>query len=265
MAQLSERQQTKIIAEREMAVYKRDDMIQKARFSLSVQENRTILYLISKIKPNDNTFQEYTFDIKDFYRVIGWEKESYSEFKAMLLELRKKVWMARLPDETETAVSWLEVARLNKRSGKVTLGFHRDMMQYLLDLANQETFYTSYNLQYVLPMQSQYSPRLYEILKSYQKNNRLWFFDVEELKRLLDCQTYERWPDFRRRVLEPAVEEINKYTDISIAYTIEKEGRRVSCVNFYMTKKSTEDLNAATLEGYRALDKQLNIFEVFDK
>lgn len=67
-------------------------------------------------------------------------------------------------------------------------------MPYLLQLATQAgeqgAFYTRYGLRYVLPMRGQYSPRLYEILKSYQKNNREWFFDPEELKRVLDGQLF---------------------------------------------------------------------------
>ena len=250
MAKLSERQQMKVDSEREMAVYKRDDMIQKARFSLTVQEQRTILYAISKIKPEDTYLTEYTFDIKDFYKVIGWEKESYTEFKAMLKGLTDKSWWAEIDDKgTESVLRWFTTARSNKRSGKVTVKFHEDMMPYLLQLADQGVFYTSYNLQYVLPMQSQYSPRLYELLKSYQKNNREWFFETEELKRLLDCQNYKNFYDFKKWALEPAVEEVNKYTDINIAYDTEKEGRRVARVIFYMAHKSKEALIAAKIEG----------------
>ena len=86
--------------------------------------------------------------------------------------------------ETESAVSWFDVVRTNKKSGKVTVAFHRDMMPYLVELAKQAEqgmFYTGYNLQFILPMSSRYSPRLYEILKSYQKNNREWFFELEDL------------------------------------------------------------------------------------
>lgn len=260
---LSERQNMQIDSERSMEVYKRNDMIQQARFSLSVQEQKTVLYAISKIKPNDTYLTEYTFDIKDFYRIIGWNKESYTEFKAMLKGLTDKSWWATIDDKgTESVLRWFTTARSNQRSGKVTVKFHEDMMPYLLQLAEQDVFYTSYNLRYVLPMSSQYSPRLYEILKSYQKNNREWFFEVEELKRLLDCQNYKRWPDFRRFAIEPAVDEINKYTDINIAYDTEKEGRKITRVIFYMAGKSKEALTKAQLEGSEALDGQLDIFEV---
>ena len=169
-----------------------------------------------------------------------------------------------MPDgETESAVSWFDVVRTNKKTGKVTIGFHRDMMPYLLHLVGSDSFYTQYNLEMILPMKSQYSPRLYELLKSYQKNNKEWFFDIDDLKHSLSCQNYTRFPDFRRYVLEPAVEEINKYTDINIAYDTEKQGRRVARVIFYMANKGKKALIQAKinrsdeLDGREAFDERL--------
>lgn len=257
---LSERQQAKVDAGRQMKVYKRDDMLQHSRHDLSIREQKAILYAISRIKPTDTAFDEYTFELKDFYALCGLQKESYNELKAILIGLKSKSWWVTIDDEgTESAVSWFNVVRTNKRSGKVTIKFHEDMMPYLLKLAEQSAFYTAYNLQYVLPMSSQYSPRLYELLKSYQKNNLQWFFETEELKRLLDCQHYGRWPDFRRFALEPAIEEINKYTDINVAYDTETEGRKVTRVTFFLAAKSQSAASAARLEGNTVLDGQRTI------
>lgn len=228
--------------ERSLEVYKRNDMIQKARFSLSIQEQRTVLYAISKIQPTDTYLKEYTFEIKDFYNVIGWSNQSYTEFKAMLKALSDKSWWITLPTGEESLVRWFTTARSNKKSGKVTVKFHEDMMPYLVQLAQGTDFYTKYQLQYILPMSCTYSPRLYEILKSYQYNNRQWFFEIDDLKHLLDCKNYERWPDFRRYVLEPAVAEINKYTDIAICYSVTKNGRKVVKVNFQMAGKTSSEI-----------------------
>lgn len=256
---LNKTQELKKYSDRELEVYKRDDLIQKARFTLSVQEQKCILYAISKIKPNDTYLTEYIFDIKDFYTLCGIDKDSYTTLKKQLMNLKSKVWWLKLPDESESAVSWLDVVRVNKKSGKVTIAFHRDMMPFLLELARQAeengAFYTGYTLQYVLPMSSQYSPRLYEILKSYQKNNKRWFFEIDELKYLLDCQNYDRWPDLRRFVIEPAVKEINKYTDLNIEYTTEKEGRKIVRIEFLMESKKKRELHATMLANNKLLDK----------
>ena len=45
-------------------VRKANELIQKSRFSLSLQQQKIILYLISKIQPTDTEFHEYKFEIK---------------------------------------------------------------------------------------------------------------------------------------------------------------------------------------------------------
>lgn len=269
MASRSERQKIKTQYERQMKVFKRDDMIQKARFQLSVQEQRCVLYAISKIKPTDTAFQEYEFELKDFYALCGIEKESYTELKKILRGLSDRSWWAEIDDKgTESVVRWFNVVRTNKKSGKVRIKFHEDMMPFLLQLAEQARangiFYTQYSLKYVLPMKSQYSSRLYELLKSYQKNNREWFFETEELKKLLDCVNYQNFNDFKKRALEPAVKEINEFTDLDIAYDTESEGRKVVKVSFYMAGKSDEDLQSTDIHITEVLDGQIDMDELLN-
>lgn len=108
----SERQQIKIRSERGMQVYKRDDMIQKGRYRLSVQEQKCILYAISKIKPDDSVFQEYTFGIKDFFNVCGFQGDSYTKIKRILKGLRDKSWWVETNSGKETTISWFNMFRV---------------------------------------------------------------------------------------------------------------------------------------------------------
>lgn len=252
---LTEREDMKVQSDRQMQVYKRDDMIQKGRHELSLQEQRCVLYAISKIKPEDSIFEAYTFDLSDFYKMCGLQGGSYTELKAILKGLSDRSWWATIDDKgTESLVRWFSTLRTNQKSGKVTIKFHEDMMPYLLELSKQERFYTHYELQYVLPMKSQYAIRLYELLKSYQKNNYEWFFEIDTLKKLLNCENYTRFPDFRRWVIEPAIAEINEFTDIKIAWEPIKQGRKVVRVSFYMVGKRKPEL----LEAQRAIRDELD-------
>ena len=267
MAARSERQKAKAQYDRQMKVMKRDDMIQHARFKLTLQEQRCVLYAISKIKPGDTAMVEYEFEIKDFYALCGLEDQSYTKLKTMLRGLSDRSWWAEIDDKgTESVLRWFTTVRTNKKSGKVTIKFHEDMMPFLLQLAEQAReqgiYYTQYQLKYILPMQSQYSPRLYELLKSYQKNNIEWRFGIDKLKSLLDCKNYKNFNDFKRFALEPAVREINEYTDLKIAYDTERLGRKVTDVRFFMVSKSEDELLDTHLHIEQELDGQINLDEV---
>ena len=263
---LSERQDMQIRTGREIEVYKANDMIQKGRHELSLQEQRCVLYAVSKIKPEDTVFQEYTFELSDFYKLCGLQGDSYTELKAILQGLSDRSWWATIDDKgTESLVRWFSTLRTNKRSGKVTIEFHKDMMPYLLELTKENQYYTHYQLKYILPMKSQYAIRLYELLKSYQRNNYEWFFDIEQLKKQLNCETYKNFADFNRRVLEPSVAEINKYTDIKIAWEAVKERRKVVRVVFYMVGKNKTDLLEADRAINDNLDGQINLLDLLEE
>lgn len=263
---LSERQEMKVRSDREMQVYKRNDMIQKGRHELTMQEQKCVLYAISKIKPEDSVFQDYSFELSDFFKVCGLQKESYSELKAILQGLADRSWWATIDDKgTESLVRWFSTLRTNKRSGRVTIKFHEDMMPFLLELTKGGQFYTHYELKYVLAMKSQYSIRLYELLKSYQRNNYEWFFEIDTLKKLLNCEQYKDFYDLRRWVLDPAVEEINAFTDIKIAWEPVKEGRKVVRISFYMIAKKKDALLDAERAIHDELDGQMDISEVLEK
>ncbi len=245
---------------REMQVYKSSEMVQRGRMNLSLQEQRCVLFAISHIKPGDDVFKEYKIDLKLFYEVFGIRDQSYTRLKELLRSLDSKSWIIPLASDpnTDCYVHWFSTLRTNKKSGIVTVKFHEDMMPYLLNLAETGRYYTHYELRFVLPMTSQYSIQLYELLKSYQRNNIRWHFGIEELKAKLCCTNYKNFANFRIRVLEPALAEINKFGDFWVSYEVKKKGQggRISEIEFLMRRKTDNEITEALYQGSIALDGQ---------
>lgn len=261
--ELSERQEMKKQSSRKMMVVKRDDFIQKSRLELTKQEERIVLFAISQIKPEDTVFTEYTFDLKDFYVACGLKSQSYTDLKKIISNLDNKTWWQEIDDKgTLTHMRWFNVVRIQPNSGLITVRFHDDMQPFLFGLKKQMAFATGYNVLYTIPMKSSYSPRLYELLKSYQKNNQNWFFDLEKLKYLLNAEKYKTWNDFRKTVLEPALKEVNTYTDLTVAYSEEREGRKVARVSFYMAKKSPSAILDTKYECSKSLDGEKTLEDI---
>lgn len=227
-----------VLKQRDQTVCKSSDMIQRARYTLKPIEQKAIIYAISKIKPNDTINTEYEFEIKDFLSVCGVSDKNYSYFKKIIKELSDRSWWFLTEDnKTEYLVRWFNTLKIERGSGTVKFKFHEEMMPFLMDLMNEEIFITKYKLNYILPMNSTYSIRLYEILKSLS-NRTSWFFEIDDLKRLLDCQKYKNFNDFNKRVLTPAMTEINKYTDIACICNPIRKGKKVIRVVFHFTFKT---------------------------
>ena len=112
------------------------------------------------------------------------------------------------------------------------------MKPYLLQLKER---YTQYELLYTLAMRSQYSIRIYELLKSYECQ-RGKIFDIDELKKILFAEKYKLFGDFKRKVLNIAMREINELSDISVTYGVIKESRRFAKIEFIIkTKKNLDE------------------------
>ena len=286
-------------------VAKDNRMIQNSRFSLSTLENKAVLYLISKIQPEDKPNQRYQFNCKEFQSLMLWDEEaSYQKIKKMLTRLSDKRWWLTVDDESEYLVRWFNIVHINKGTGDIEISFHEDMFPFLLDLQkNLEEdghYYTTYKLQNITLMKHRYSPRIYELLKSYQYNNKKWTFEngtgtIYDLQRKISdtvidensevvCsiipESWSNWAVFKRDVLDPAVEEINKYTDIKVAYAGKKEDlkhrrtRAVRTIEFYMVGKTepeqreTDDMIDAeytVIEDYHQMSIEELFFSNHDK
>jgi plasmid replication initiation protein len=224
---------TKIKETRSYQVVKANELIQKSRFTLKVQEQKIILFLISKIKPEDMELKEHIFKIQDFCTVCGLDAYSganYTNIKQTLKHLRdKSIWIT-LADGYEITLSWFDYIKIKKDSGTIIIKISDSMKPYLIQLKNQ---YTQYELLYILAMKSQYSLRLYEILKSYE-NFHKHTFEIDELKKRLSAEHYNLFADFQRNVLDIALREINDFSDINVEYKIIKESRRFAKIEFFI-------------------------------
>jgi len=231
-----DRQERTITELRNYKIVKANELIQKSRFNLQVQEQKIILYLISKIKPEDMELKEHFFEIKEFCKICGLDDTSganYKYIKQTLKDLRDKSMWVKLENGAETTLAWIDKVTMHENSGTVIVKIDDMMKPYLLRL---KQCFTQYELLYTLAMKSQYSIRLYELLKSYEfQRNKL--FEIDELKMRLSAETYDRFPDFKRRVLDTAINEINNLSDLTVTYDLIKESRKYTQIEFTMKIK----------------------------
>ncbi len=215
-------------------VVKSNDLIRKNRFSLSITEQKIVLYLISKIKPTDTDLFEYDFDIKEFCEVCGiYYRPNLSQLKIIIKHLRDKSMWITLPDKSETLVAWIEKPFIYPDKGKVKVRLDRDMIPYLLQM--KENF-TKYELIAVLALKSKFSLRLYELLKSYEYIGKVEI-SVSNLREMLMLENeYPKMADFKRYVIDKSLDEINRFTDIDIEYMPIKEGRTITGFLFIVQK-----------------------------
>lgn len=231
-------------------VKKSNELIQKSRFSLSLQQQKIMLYLISQIRPYDEEFKVYEFSLSEFCKVCGIHDRSgrnYQGLKDAIRAIQKEAVQIELPDGRNEAVQWIEPPEIDSGSGIIRIRLCNDMKPFLLQM--QENF-TSYELIWVLHSKSKYTVRLYEVIKSVHYDELKSYertYYLEELKGLLDAENYKTYQDFKRRALIPAINEINARSDKSVSYEIIKKGRSVERVR--LTISSKDSLKAAEIRS----------------
>lgn len=245
-----------IVQQRSYSVVKSNEIVQKARYDLNITELKLLAFIISKIKPTDTELQEYQFPVKDFCQVCGLDYSSgwnYNHIKTTLKGLRDKSFWLMDEKGHEVLVGWLQKARINKGSGVITVKLDEDMQKYVVGLFDN---YTQYELLSTLPMKSAYSFRMYELLKSYAFT-KAHTFNTDDLKKKLGAEHYTNFKDFRIYVIEKAVKEINKYTDIEVSWEPVKYGRKVVEVVFHIKQRDTWGRYLASNRANDAIEAQI--------
>lgn len=253
----------KIQKDRRQLVAKSNQLIQKARYDLSPNAQKIVLYCISKIKPTDDINTEYCINIRDLCNCLGLNMkdcEYYGYIKGIFLDLCQRQW-AILPDGSICTISWIGDVKIPKNESNVFIKFNSNLQPYLYEL---QTKYTTYELQNVLVLKGKYAIRLYEILRSHTTAKQLGHFisaeaeySIEQLRELLMVEGYKRWSDFESKVISPAIKEINTYsTDIAISYEPIRQGRKMERILFTINSPHGKDFADREYKGRMRLKNQ---------
>lgn len=216
-------------------VTKSNELIEST-YKLSLQEQRILLVMASKVQPNDETLKTYRFRARDFIEIIGNKKGTgfYSYLKEIVNGLQSKVLTIK-EDGKQRNYNWVITSIYEDKEGYITLQFHPKLKYLFLELKEK---FTTYQLENVVRLNSVYSIRIYELLKQYERLKKRQF-TIQELRKLLaiEPEKYKQYGHFKSKVLLVAQSEINEKTDIEINFTEIKTGRKVTSIEFLINGK----------------------------
>ncbi|PLR70591.1 replication initiation protein [Bacillus sp. UMB0728] len=224
--------------------------------NLNVTERRIIYTLIALVQPDDKDFKSYLLRIKDLADLIGYKGKSiYSQVEKAIDGIMNKQIVIYSTDGKQRIVDkiqWVQQATYMQGQGLVKIRLSDALARYLLNLE----FYTKYRLINVLKLNSEYSWRIYELLKEYEWKNRpieqhtktgikKWksyrIMKVSEIRNILGIpdETLKEMSNFKAVVLNKAKKELKEKTDIEFDYeTYKKNGRNIDQFIFYINRNN---------------------------
>ncbi len=135
---------------------------------------------------------------------------------------------------------WVSQVEYLKGAGAIEIIFTPAVVKEItrIDAIKGKQWFTVYMLSQTAVLNSLYSVRLYELLIQWRKAKKAAFeLEVFRGQLGLEVDDYKRLCDFKRRVLDHAVKEINEKTDLQISYEPEKNGRNVVGYKFLVFEK----------------------------
>jgi plasmid replication initiation protein len=204
----------------------KDNRLIEARYKLTVNEQRLVLGLASMVRKDDEDFKDYVIHVDDIAELFGIDGgESFyerMEEATKALMTTSGAFNISLELNKLKLVRWVSYAEYVKGSGKILMRFDKSVKDFMIQIKNQ---FTQYQLSAVRQFKSAYAIRFYELMAMKRNMGKGakdgWFyreFEIGELKSYLAIAEgeYKLLADLKRRAIEPALKEINEFSDIEI-------------------------------------------------
>ncbi|WP_047395542.1 replication initiation protein [Cetobacterium sp. ZOR0034] len=194
-----------------------------------LRELKLFLALMSDVEKNKSYYEYSHLDIKKF---IGMGDQSLKSFSSIIKKLQKRVLIVSTP-EKEINYSIFTILVFNHKNKTVEVEYSPRFFPLISDFKGN---FCKYKLKYIEPLTSKYSVLFYMLFKSNQFKKD-FSMSIEEINFKIGKSF--RSDNLERRVLEPTIEEINKYTDINIEVIKERNGlkNKISGYKFIVSKK----------------------------
>lgn len=192
-----------------------------------------------------------------FFAQVAKEDVEFKEFKITFREIEKKLnkridknYIEGVCNELLTNVltikegrsvlkcNFVSSCRYSIEEGWLQLKISDDLKNHLLCL---EKNYVLTNYINVAKLKGSNSKRIYSMLRQF-KQTGFFKINVEQLMAILDIEDkYSLYGNFKKKVLQLAIDEINqKSTDLKVSYKEIKEGRKVVSLEFKIEEVLTE-------------------------
>lgn len=221
----------------------KDNALINASYNLEVTEQRLMLLAIINARETgdgitaDSKLQIHASDYMRHFDVD--KKTAYEALKNAVDNLFNRQFSFReVRKGTDFIVKSRWVSRIAYATNEAILEitFAPDVVPLILRL---EEHFTSYQLKQVTQLTSKYAIRLYEMLIAWREVGKTPQIELLEFRHKIGVEDteYKDMHNFKKRVLEPSIKQINEHTDITVTYEQHKKGRLISGFSFKIKQK----------------------------
>jgi plasmid replication initiation protein len=182
---------------------------------------------------------EYEIHVATLCKLIGYDSNDYKTIKKSLVNLLSTVleWNLIDGEKVDSEGVWNASSIIADASidGPICTYSYSNKMRKLL---HRPTIYGRLDMMVQAKFQSSYGLALYENCNRYQNIGQSPWFDIEKFRKLMGVVDgkYKIFRDFKSRVLDKAVEEVNAYSSITVEPQLRRLKQKVVAIQFLIKK-----------------------------
>lgn len=207
----------------------------EAHYYASPQEQRLFLWAVSQAQEGLQGSQVLRVEIAELARFVGIEKNA--NIYAQMMEVTDRVTSRKVRIRNLENGEYVQANLMNARyrvgSGFVEVELSQFVLPYIIQLKKN---FALVDLKYVMRLASGHAMRIYDLLKSRSYRSPRVEIGVDDLQAMLGTtEKYDRFNNFRERVLETSCAEINRITDMTVTFNVlldPQDKRRASKIAF---------------------------------
>ena len=222
----------------------KDNALINASYNLDLVEQRLILLAIIEARQSGkgiNANDPLTIHAESYINQFSAHRNTaYEGLKSACKALFSRYFTYQEPRGKAIAniqSRWVSQIAYIDEQAKVEIIFAPAIIPLITRLEKE---FTKYDIQQVSGLSSGYAIRLYELLIAWRSTGKTPIIEINEFRKklgVLDTE-YKQMNNFKSRVLEPAITQINEKTDIKIKVEQHKTGRSISGYSFTFKAKA---------------------------
>lgn len=199
-------------------------------------ELRLLEVYLSRIDARKPESSNVRFTLKEYADLLGVSDLRHDQIQAHTRRFMGNVVTLKHGSDEWDIYTLFSVARCYKDTDLnqyvIEIDCNPQMKDVFFSLAQDG--YIKYRLRNTVKMSSEYSVQLYSLLLDMMHIKGGWQINLKTLKEQLGATSkgYDEFKNFRRRVLDTAIAEINEVSDITASYTRIMTGRTCTAVRF---------------------------------
>lgn len=235
----------------------KSNQVIEASYQLSAVEQRIVLAAISRIPKNQPITDDelYPVSINELTQLGVHEKTAYRDLKEGINRLYERSINLSIEDKS-IKMRWVQEIQFLDSQSVIGIRFSKPILPFISNLSRE---FTKYALSDIAGINSAYGIRIYELLVQYKQIGKREI-SVESLRTMLELgKKYPLFADFKKRVIDTAIDQINEYSPIKVTYEQKKTGRKVTHILFSFKEKA-KVITHSSNNFYQLSNAQINLF-----